>query len=362
MNRNMRLMFERIRDGVVIVSPDGIVRYANPEAARIMPMLVGAALDQPQLLRQLQAARNGHIALPVQFRLDADHQQDGLDAYLLASPVGEDLILLLHDDGAKRLYETTVRNLMVLVQEGCESSAQACLDAFAALKDADSDADSVREQAHLAWQQFNQRITELTMLAAASANAPLEQNDRLPLAELLKDSLSLAQPDAKQRRITLTLAVDEASLPTVYGSRDWLSRAIGELAAYLVCHAPSGGEVLVRAHVHGEFLALQLRSNGRPIPAAQRDRLFLPFEGCQSERGQRALRGLGLGMTLARAVISRHGGHVRLDESDEPSLMIELPIGAPHQAETVDAAQMERYARDLSRLMARRQTAPALPQ
>jgi hypothetical protein len=63
-----------------------------------------------------------------------------------------------------------------------------------------------------------------------------------------------------------------------------------------------------------------------------------------------------IGFELCRRVLTLHGGMLREEVEDGlRHFLIDLPTGAPHQAETqqIDIAQAQRYASDLAVLMAR---------
>ena len=59
----------------------------------------------------------------------------------------------------------------------------------------------------------------------------------------------------------------------------------------------------------GEF---PVQSQGAPIPPADRDRIFEPYH---RGRGERRVQGAGLGSTICRSIVERHGGQIGVTAS-----------------------------------------------
>ena len=92
-------------------------------------------------------------------------------------------------------------------------------------------------------------------------------------------------------------------------------------------HGRPGGAVEVRSDRVGPDLRLEVVDRGPGIPAEQRNKVFEPFY--QLDRS-RAGGGAGLGLAIARWIVSAHGGTIKLDDND-PGLMVRilLPLRGP---------------------------------
>ena len=177
------------------------------------------------------------------------------------------------------------------------------------------------------------------------------------LPDLVKTALEQTRQQAAGRKVNFALSgLDHTELPPVYGSQTWLQETVTSVLEDMLARSVEGGEILIKARQYGEFATLVFSSSGRPVPAHMRDRVFMPFHGTQAGSAARPA-GLGLGLALAKAVVQRYGGHVRLDE-ESGGITLELPTGAPRKEAEVNAAQIERYAHDISQLMARRMKTP----
>lgn len=75
-------------------------------------------------------------------------------------------------------------------------------------------------------------------------------------------------------------------------------------------HTPNGGEIEVRLSEHGTNVVIEVSDSGHGIPADQLDAIFQRFYRLDPSR-QTESGGSGLGLTIARAIISRHGGTIQ---------------------------------------------------
>src|SRR5262249_3884735 len=93
------------------------------------------------------------------------------------------------------------------------------------------------------------------------------------------------------------------------------------------------GEIRVTLSMIGDHFALEVTDTGTGISEKERDRLFTPF-GRIPCAGERARRGLGMGLALSRAFLDLHGGSLEiLSRSEHGSRVIaSIPRGKDHLA------------------------------
>ena len=139
----------------------------------------------------------------------------------------------------------------------------------------------------------------------ASEREPLRARFALmPLINEVYDSLGVAEDEG------LTLQNLVGRDVVVDADREQLFRVMLNLARN-ACQAMQhhGGErcLSVLARREGSIVTIEVRDTGPGVPPAVREKLFTPF---QNERQD----GIGLGLTIARELISAHGGEIRLAE------------------------------------------------
>jgi signal transduction histidine kinase/ABC-type multidrug transport system ATPase subunit len=110
-------------------------------------------------------------------------------------------------------------------------------------------------------------------------------------------------------------------LPPVWGDHDRLEQVFVNLLGNAVRHNPPGIKVHLTSRVEGEHIAIAVEDDGKGMPPP-------------GTRGRTA--GAGLGLSIARAIVSAHGGALAI----EPALphgtrvLVSLPI---ETEETIDA-------------------------
>ena len=129
----------------------------------------------------------------------------------------------------------------------------------------------------------------------------------LDLGELLADTISLAQPDARARQISLILQLP-AKLPAVRGDRVHLQQVLLNLILNgmdAMTGATGNGRLLkvcVDAKKDGN-VEVAVSDNGAGIPAEKVEHLFEPFFTTKAN-------GLGLGLAISQTIIGAHGGTI----------------------------------------------------
>ena len=114
----------------------------------------------------------------------------------------------------------------------------------------------------------------------------------------------------------------------VNGDADQLNRVVTNLLSNGVKFTPSGGRV--RVTLAGEFggqSRLTVADTGIGIPAAEQAHLFRRFFRASNATG-RAIQGTGLGLTIVRAIVARHGGEFDVDSAEDQGTTITVRLPA----------------------------------
>ena len=135
------------------------------------------------------------------------------------------------------------------------------------------------------------------------------------------------QAPAQEKGVTLRSELPQA-LPAVQINPDRMGQVIGNLLSNAIKYTPAGGWVQVEAGARATEAWIAVRDNGPGIAEAERSRVFEPFY--RSQAAQRFPQGLGLGLTIARALTEAHGGRLTLESRpDEGSVFtVWLPLAS----------------------------------
>lgn len=93
----------------------------------------------------------------------------------------------------------------------------------------------------------------------------------------------------------------------------------------------SQGEVVVRANVCDDALIVEFVDHGVGIAAADRARIFEPFAQVGRDQLTDKASGTGLGLTLAKSTVERHGGRIEMDSvvGSGSTFRVVLPVRVP---------------------------------
>lgn len=131
------------------------------------------------------------------------------------------------------------------------------------------------------------------------------------LADLLQQAADYVKPLAHRKELFVRVETH------VYGTIDADVTKLKQVLINLLHNAvkfTERGGVVVRARSAGRGLLIEVCDTGPGVPEAERERIFEPFE--RAERaGSRELKGLGLGLAIAREYVEAHGGSIRVDDA-----------------------------------------------
>ena len=148
-------------------------------------------------------------------------------------------------------------------------------------------------------------LDALMDLAEAEAGTMALRTAPVDLAEIVADAADLYADVAGQKGIQLA-----TSLPgplRIEGDRNRLAQAVANLLDNAVKYTPAGGTVGVTLTKESNAAVLTVTDTGIGIPPDELSRVWdRLFRGDRS----RSQRGLGLGLSMVKAIAERHGGSV----------------------------------------------------
>jgi signal transduction histidine kinase len=166
-------------------------------------------------------------------------------------------------------------------------------------------------------------IGDLLDLARLEGGGGAMRRERVPVAALFERIEARHGRELEARNIRLTQRVDPGA-EHVDGDPDRLEQALQNLAANALRHTPDGGEISVTASARdGEHLTIAVRDTGPGIPAEHLPLIFDRFYKVDAAR--RAAGGSGLGLSIVKAIVERHGGTITARNESGAVFELTLP-------------------------------------
>jgi two-component system, OmpR family, sensor kinase len=154
-------------------------------------------------------------------------------------------------------------------------------------------------------------VDELLVAADPWTNPQLAPVELVPLCEELMDS---ARDHARSHQVSLILDRRQDDSVTTNGNAVGLRRAVLAILDNAIEHTPTSGTVTVSVGREGRQAVIDISDTGSGIAPAEIDRVFDRFHSGHQKAGRRSY---GLGLALAREVVTRHGGRLTVERTSE---------------------------------------------
>lgn len=153
-------------------------------------------------------------------------------------------------------------------------------------------------------------IGDLLDLARLEGGGDTLEFDAVLVDDLFRRVVDRHQPALTERGIRLDTSV-EAGTPLVWGDADRLEQALQNVAANAIRHTPEGGTVAVHAARADGLVRITVADCGPGIPPEHLPHIFDRFYKADASRAGTPVRsGSGLGLSIVRAIVNRHGGNI----------------------------------------------------
>ncbi|HSB02500.1 MAG TPA: HAMP domain-containing sensor histidine kinase [Anaerolineales bacterium] len=136
---------------------------------------------------------------------------------------------------------------------------------------------------------------------------------------------------ARQKGLAWT-AERSPNLPVVVMDSDRMAQALGNILSNAIKFTPAGGKVSITVKFEAGRLSVQVTDTGPGIPAGESGKIFQPFY--RGSQGRRIVEGMGLGLSIARDIVTAHGGEIRVDSAPGTGsrFTLEIPVEVQQEA------------------------------
>lgn len=172
-------------------------------------------------------------------------------------------------------------------------------------------------------------INDILDMAKIEAGKMTLHYEPVSLTELCEEAIRLMRGKAEESGLTLILTA--APLPEIEADYRGLKQVMLNLISNAVKFTPEGGEITVSVERQGTGrVRIAVADTGIGIAAEDLARLANPFEQVEGQHSK-TTQGTGLGLSLTKALIELHHGHMTMES--EPgvgtTVSFDIPVANP---------------------------------
>jgi signal transduction histidine kinase/HAMP domain-containing protein len=332
----LRLLLERLHEGVLTIDQDLVVHFANTEARRLLGSRVreGDPLPEPWqgfALREFAQGLFDERATVTQVHVTPDEQHAYGVVGIPSQPETDWALLVVDDLTEQERRELAEREFVSNAAHELRTPLTTIIGAIEVLQAGAKEDPMERDRflAHI--ERESGRLARLAraMLTLARAHSGQEQPrvEAVELAPLLREVAAGLRPHAG---VAVDVEVTDGLL--VDANRDLLEQALRNLGENAAKHT-TRGSVALRAYGTGSTVTVEVEDSGPGMSAEVQRHVFDRFY-----RGERDAHGFGLGLAIVRESVRTLGGRIELDSSPGEGTVFRILLTAARVREKVPAA------------------------
>jgi two-component system phosphate regulon sensor histidine kinase PhoR len=332
----LRLLLERLHEGVLTIDQDLVVHFANTEARRLLGgrLREGDELPEPWqgfALREFAHGLFDERATVTQVHVTPDEEHAYGVTGIPSQPETDWALLVVDDLTEQERRELAEREFVSNAAHELRTPLTTIIGAVEVLQAGAKEDPAERDRFLGHIERESGRLARLARamltLARAHSGQEVPRVEAVDLAPLLREVGAGLHPHAG-----VAVDVEVAEGLAVHANRDLLEQALRNLGENAAKHT-ARGSVVLRAHGDAHTVTIEVEDSGPGIrPEVQRhvfDRFY---------RGERDADGFGLGLAIVRESVRTLGGRIELDSSPGQGTVFRILLTPARVREEVTAA------------------------
>ena len=334
-----------IVEGVYAVDKSRVIRYLNPQAARLLGVQAHEAIGRfcGDVLKPCRETENGprpcETNCPIlRARTEGSAQAtenlqltDGpprITIITSSSPVDDLQVQVIRDETELEGVRRARDSVLVNISHEFRTPLAAQLASIELLREGfDTMTTEQQKELVLSLERGALRLTRLIDNLLESVRIESGQlsirHQSVALGEIIEDAEALMGALLTQRRQRLEVNLPE-DLPHVDGDGPRLAQVFVNLLANASKFAPEDSAVRIGAERTGEFITAWVEDEGAGMPEIDDDSIFDRFYRSASQDPEPG--GLGLGLWIVKSIIERHGGTIAARRTPEGRTRFEVKL------------------------------------
>lgn len=154
------------------------------------------------------------------------------------------------------------------------------------------------------------KCIEITKRLLDLSHLPSQNTQLVSFSGIVPEVVSLLRYEAEQVGVDMAINLGEADL-RVFATDSDIRMLTLNLAQNAIHAMPSGGRLSFRGRIEGGNIVIEASDTGAGIAPADLVHIFEPFFSRRAD----GVDGTGLGLTICKAIVARHGGTIAVEST-----------------------------------------------
>lgn len=330
-NSRLRVMVNRLTDGVMASDSDKRVVLANPAFLHMIgyhgEAVLGRSIEDIKVGEQLRDMIDRALAMPVDACAEITEEitwENGdtkrifnVKCAPFPGRAGFNIgtITVLNDITALKEMEQMKSDFVSMVSHEVRSPMNSLLMQIKVILDglAGDVTDKQREILERASGKIlglSDMVSELLDLSRIESGLISSEKEAVDIAGLLAEQVAFHSPGAVEKSIILDLQV-AGELPPVLANLRSMEEVLTNLITNAIKYSPENSHVTISAMVENEYVSVSVQDTGYGIPEEDLDNVFNRFYRVK-DANTRTILGTGLGLALVKSIIEAHHGSIKV--------------------------------------------------
>lgn len=348
--RWMKIMQERMTDGLAVFSASGRLLYINPAALDLLNLNFKSAMQRRDLMfgvgyktdKEVEDMKSEvlHNREEINTKIIINHgtpQQKVVEVRL--SPVFGRFKKVI---AISALYRdiTDIDELEKAKEEFIQIASHELRTPLTAVKgylsllkmkrygDLHDKQKSLVERAILASNHLSKLVDNLLTVARIEESKLSLNPEMADIEELVDTVVKELAGEADRRSISIKILSSKKQLPLMIVDQDKLQQVLVNLIGNAIKYTPEGGNIYIETKLKRRGkVQVSVSDTGIGIPKEELNKLFRKFERIKNNRSAK-VGGSGLGLVIVKSFVELHGGEidVKSSEGHGSTFTITLPI------------------------------------
>jgi PAS domain S-box-containing protein len=347
----MRVLINRLTDGVMATDSDKRVVLANPAFLRMMGYKDTQAVGQPanavcssarldhMIDQALATSRDELVELTEEICCGGEDGQTAgpiLNARCIpfVDRAGRNVgtITVLHDITAMKRMNEMQSEFVSMVSHEIRSPLNSVMAQMKIVLDGLAGELTPKQQEilHRASAKVKSLVSlssELLDLSRIESGLISQEREQFNLSDILEDQVAFHGPAAQAKKIFLALE-PLPKLTPVFANRRNMEEVFSNLITNAINYTPEGGRVVVSAAMEGAYLKVSVADNGIGMAPEDLGRIFQRFYRVKNDK-TRYIIGTGLGLAIVKGIVEAHNGFIRVESAPDRGSTFNVYIPSP---------------------------------